>query len=279
MNYKILIILLFLFSCNIEIENINNLNNNKIEIIGHTGSGILWDRNEWPSNSEPSIDRALLGLNADGVEIDLQMSADGFLVLYHDNYLESLTNCSGCIASQNWEDLKNCTFDRNVGNNLRDYKLTHLSSIIEKYKELDYKIILDIKRINFCDNQEVPIVSEMAEAVGHLVTDNGIAENFWIISREIEFLIYLKSLYPELNLLYETEVNESSIETCLQNDFRGLIYINDDISEEQITAAHQAGLWVYLFSVTGTGIERAIEKSPDGILTENIELMQQILYK
>ena len=76
-----------------DIHNIKNLNNGKIMIIGHGGSGFQSVINPLPTNSAASVSKALDELEADGVELDVQLTADKQLILYHDARLESQTNC------------------------------------------------------------------------------------------------------------------------------------------------------------------------------------------
>lgn len=81
----------------VDSDNIVNLNNGQIDVIGHGGTGFQSLINPLPTNSFMSIKNAVDGLNADGVEIDLQVSKDGIPILFHDAPLEKATNCTGCL--------------------------------------------------------------------------------------------------------------------------------------------------------------------------------------
>ena len=74
---------ILLFSCQVEDFELNNLNGNRIDALGHGGMGIS---NLYPSNSAESILNCLY-LGATGTEIDIQMTSDGVLVLFHDEEL------------------------------------------------------------------------------------------------------------------------------------------------------------------------------------------------
>src|SRR5690606_17296815 len=54
--------------------------NTKVIILGHRGMGVEYYK---PENTYESIIPAL-GIGADGCEIDIQMTKDSVLVLYHD---------------------------------------------------------------------------------------------------------------------------------------------------------------------------------------------------
>jgi glycerophosphoryl diester phosphodiesterase len=47
---------------------------------------------------------------ADIVEMDLHLSKDGVVVIYHDNDLDMLTNCKGPVHEKTFEELQKCRF-------------------------------------------------------------------------------------------------------------------------------------------------------------------------
>jgi glycerophosphoryl diester phosphodiesterase len=73
--------------------------------IGHRGSGDSSVTNPLPENTLPSIEAAMAD-GADGVEIDVQLSADGVLVLMHDFTVDHTTDGTGCVSALTLEELK-----------------------------------------------------------------------------------------------------------------------------------------------------------------------------
>ena len=67
----------------------------------HRGSRILWPENTWYA-----FDHAVDDLGYQYVETDVQMTADGTVVVFHDATLERCTNGVGKIAEWQWDDLK-----------------------------------------------------------------------------------------------------------------------------------------------------------------------------
>jgi glycerophosphoryl diester phosphodiesterase len=70
----------------------------EVQIFGHAGMGMNIGYSIYHDNSEESIDLALSLPNIDGVEMDVRMSKDSTLWLFHENRLEATTNGIGCIA-------------------------------------------------------------------------------------------------------------------------------------------------------------------------------------
>ena len=58
-----------------------------------------------PQNSRPAFQKAI-ELGADGVELDVQYSSDGALVVFHDTTLDEVTSGSGKVVSHTLEELR-----------------------------------------------------------------------------------------------------------------------------------------------------------------------------
>ena len=79
-NIFIITILFFFAACkkDVSIWKISNLNTNKISVIGHGGMGIYY---RWSMNSYESLS-ACLQKNVEGLEMDVNLSKDGELILH-----------------------------------------------------------------------------------------------------------------------------------------------------------------------------------------------------
>ena len=69
-------------------------------VIAHRGASA-----EKPENTLAAFRRAL-ALKVDGIELDVQVTADGVPVVFHDAHLRRLTGQSGRLANQTWRGLK-----------------------------------------------------------------------------------------------------------------------------------------------------------------------------
>ena len=99
-------LLLTLFSCKKNKIDILNLNNNRIDVLGHAGMGIS---SLYPINSGESL-ISCLSSGANGTEIDIQLTSDNILVAFHDNALEGKTNLSGRIREHSWDEISEATY-------------------------------------------------------------------------------------------------------------------------------------------------------------------------
>ena len=70
--------------------------------VGHRGT-IVWG----PENTIPAFETAL-AMGADAVEMDVQETKDGELILMHDATLDRTTDCRGEVAQKSWAEIKVC---------------------------------------------------------------------------------------------------------------------------------------------------------------------------
>lgn len=110
----------------------------KTQIWGHRGaSGYA------PENTLPSFEKAKKQ-GADGIELDVQMSADGELVVVHDEWLERVSNGTGYVKDYTLAELKQLNFSKAMPG----YEQTQIPTLGEVYrlmKESQMAINVEIK--------------------------------------------------------------------------------------------------------------------------------------
>ncbi len=74
--------------------------------IGHRGTGIT-RRGHFPENSLSSF-AAAIAEGAEGIELDVELTADGGLIVMHDDTLDRTTDCEGCVSAWTLAELRGC---------------------------------------------------------------------------------------------------------------------------------------------------------------------------
>lgn len=75
--------------------------------LAHRGTGPTRPASPFPENSLPAfVDGMEQG--ADGIETDVELTADGKLVLMHDDTLDRTTTCSGCVSAYTLAEVQAC---------------------------------------------------------------------------------------------------------------------------------------------------------------------------
>ena len=106
-----------------------------VKIVGHRGAPRLF-----AENSLAGLTHAA-GLGIDAVELDVQVTSDGALVLAHDPWLDRITETGGIIADQDRAGLEQVTLTRERGTGL-----AFLPEVLEALAAMDCELHVEIKR-------------------------------------------------------------------------------------------------------------------------------------
>ena len=93
---------------------------------------------EYPENSLRAYDMAI-ELGADMVEIDIRLTHDDVLVVFHDPFLNRVTDGKGVLRNVDWDFVKSLRLKNNLGE-LTDYRVLSLSEALDYLKD---KIVID----------------------------------------------------------------------------------------------------------------------------------------
>lgn len=278
------IILSFCGCEKVDLNEINNLNENRITLIGHGGMGFESPQNSLPHDSFSSLTKAVESYGTEGVEVDIQLSADDALIMYHDDLLDTGTDCFGCVYFKESAALLNCRFRSSFRSNLfLNEKLEKLESILKVFAERPIKpiVIFDIKlALKECGNFDFDSYQErFVTEIARLITKYDALDWCYVEAGKFDFLMALQDKLPTVKLSYIPSyyVEEEIIEAA----DKGIYMIssnNDLVSKEFVQFTHEKGLRVAIYNVKirSSAIE-AIKKSPDYIYTDNIILLQEML--
>lgn len=272
-NYFITILLLIsILSCNkneIDLGQIQNLNGNKITPLGHAGMGIA---SLFPINSFESVSNAI-HLGAEGVEIDVQMTSDSVLILYHDRTLEEMTNLQGMIYENDWDDVQDAIYQDPIFTSYNVASLDDLLGNLENAK--DYYFSLDLKL--FEPNHPDSYISTYLNALTEIIDRYDMVDNIFIEFKRREYLEKFKTQRPDLQLLAFSNF-EDGLSLANEFDLFGLVVKNDQVTKSQVQQAHDEGFRVSIFGLLSKDDNLdAIEKNPDFLQTDKVKHLVKVL--
>lgn len=152
--FSFLFILVALSCSKVDTSAIDNLQQGKIIRIGHGGSGFtsLIPFNALPSNSISGLKKALEENHADGVEIDVHMTADFDFIVYHDKNLETKTAKKAYPEQLELKDIAGTPYQVGFPYDLfQDESIVSLDSVITYVKTLPEFPILQLDIRHSCD--------------------------------------------------------------------------------------------------------------------------------
>lgn len=272
--------ILFLFLClscskDPALFKLDNLNNNEIDCFGHAGMG---SRSIYPVNTFESLE-SCLNRGADGTEMDVQVTKDSVLVIYHNENLGTATSCAGRIKEMNWSDLKDCKMNSLL---FKDLELISFNEFIQKIPNpKDYTYTWDTKLwIDDFNADNSEYFRFFARTLIRTMDENDLSQNIFIENPMIGFLLAAKEMRPDLRLFYLAETYEGGLEQGVKWGFYGISMHHTKLTAEQIKTAHENNLHVTLFGVLSEKENySAVEKSPDFMQTDDINYLLKIFGK
>lgn len=258
---------MLILSCKKEEYVISNLNNNQIDVLGHGGMGIS---NLYPMNSAESILNCL-NLQADGSEMDLQMTLDSILVLFHDGNLNESTDISGVVNSMTWSEVLAANYTNTPYGNYNVIKVDDLFSSLEDYTK--YTFTFDVKLYTENPNYQ-QYIDVFSDEVIRMFNKYGLYNNVYVESQDPGFLQLIQQKKPEIGVYYYPQTFEDGFDRAIQFGFKGISISTDVITKENVQLAHDNGLFVTIWGVdTKERNREAILKNPDMIQTDKVDFL------
>lgn len=232
-----------------------------VQIFGHAGMGLKIENTLYHDNSEEAIDLALNMKGCDGVEIDIQLSSDNELFLFHDATLEVESNGSGCINNQSSIILNQLHYH------------TILQEKIVQLKNVDWSkygnktVFLDIRHLNHCNYQTINIDSMIQQIIN--VTSNSLIDFKMIISNPD----WLNAFQNAGLKTYFNIPDDWTVEFTLSNYYSpdGYVLRNKYFQKSDVELLKNAGKSVYIYDVRSPkGIRSAFKKNPTGIISDDV---------
>jgi len=255
-------------------------------VIGHAGSGFFTPLNPFnplPPSSMASIKKAL-AYGADGVEIDVQLSQDSVLMLYHDQTLESMTTGQGCVSELPAAAIQQLKYRGgwfyDLWHDERPITLAQLLDTLSHRPTLPY-LHFDLHENNAC-NPEQPLARApaLARTLGRLLKQYAWPpERLLVLSINQTSLTGLRQALPGIPLGLEiTDDFEQQLLVAKAEKVQAVIVRKDLITPERTAQAHAAGLQVVTFGGRASGtVQRLIDCQPDAIEVDNVPTMLRLL--
>ena len=241
-----------------------------VEVLGHAGISIYPERAAYPPNTTEAVLYALDVLDADGVEVDVQMTKDSVLVLYHDPYLDGLTRLTGCVAQYDFAALENAEV---YGSR---YKLARLDDVIALCAERHQKIFLDLKPYHYCASANVDYAAfnNALNSVYDVVADSYRP----MITVNTRNAVLLEALTDTLVVKsFETENFDLALNTVAAGTADELCINFSALSSEQAQQLNTHGIPFSIFSVKTTKeIKEAVNLLPRKIISDNIAFTNKV---
>ncbi len=226
-------------------------------IAGHRG-----DRAHFPENTLPAL-QGVLDSDFDFVETDIQLTADGVPVLFHDLTIERTTNGEGLVSDFTLAEIKTLDAGSWYSSEFATVQVPTLDEFLEIFQSSKKKAMLELKGI--WTEDQVRIVTSLIYARG--VQDRVIFEGF-----DFETLEALQKAAPVFpRVLIQRYLPTDPV--ALANRFGAIAILTSPASlvddPGAVEAMHEAGLGIILYTLNKKQTwSDALELGVDGIITD-----------
>jgi len=238
----------------------------QVVAISHRGEHLVR-----PENTIPAFQEAIR-VGADFVEVDVQTTSDGKLVLSHDNTVDRCTNGRGEIAKMTFEQVEALDAGIKRGPQFAGTKIPTFDEVLDLARG-KIGIYVDVKNASPSD-----LVSHID---GHGMTDHV------VIYCKLDPAKHILALNPRLKVMPESRSVENVQVLVEALHPKVIAFSAGDFTPEIIAAAKQAHAEVYVDRMGTTdapeGWQSAIDAGADGIQTDRpgplVEYLRQKGYK
>jgi len=210
---------------------------NTPEIVAHRGYSYVA-----PENTLAAINLAWL-VGADAVEIDIYLTTDNQIVLFHDRTTARTTGVDLTVSESSFDQLRALDLGKWKGDQWAGEKIATLEDALATIPE-GKRMFVEIK----CHSEIIPRLVEILDASG--CKDDQVA----IISFYEDVIKDIKAIRPSLEAYWlcctNRKTSEELIEIAKSANADGLdAMICYEFNEEFVSKARSAGMGVYVWTV------------------------------
>jgi glycerophosphoryl diester phosphodiesterase len=220
---------------------------------------------------------AAIRLGADGIETDVQLTADGRLAMMHDLTLDRTTNGHGPIAARDWAELRTLDAGSWFDPAFAGCRIPSLEETIELVVGAGLVLCVEIKG----DRAAAP---RTAAAVARLVRERSLLDQVFISSFDHDALVAARReagsplLAPER--LPESGPSEpaTAVAQAVALDAAVLQHRWEDLTPDVGAALHAAGVAIWTWPIDDpVSIARSVELGADGLIGDDVPLILEQL--
>jgi len=234
--------------------------NDDVEIIAHRGAA-----GKAPENTMTAIRQAIAD-GTDWVEIDVQETSDGEIIVIHDSDFMKLAGVSQKVWEGSLEEIRKIDVGSWFSAEFSNERVPTLKEILEEARD-KARVVIELKYYGHDQQLEQKVVD--------IVEQSGMIDTIAIMSLKYDGIQKVRSLRPDWNigLLSSTAIGNLS---TLDVNF---LAVNGAMATASfVRAAHSVGKQVMVWTINDRlSMSRYMSLGVDGIITDEPELARTVL--
>jgi glycerophosphoryl diester phosphodiesterase len=208
-----------------------------------------------PENTLQAFQKAL-DLNSDGIELDVHLSADGHVIVIHDETIDRTTNAKGLVNDFTLAELKSFLIEEK-------YQIPTLNEVFDLVDKKCF-INIELKGLGTA-SRVVPLIEE------YILEKDWKYEHFIISSFDWNMLEETSNLNPNIPIGVLTEENlETALAFAEKIKAKAIHPDFNLLNEENVRQIQEKGFLVLPWTVNTTeDIEKVKSYKVNGIISDN----------
>jgi len=236
-------------------------------VIAHRGASV-----HAPENTIAAF-RLATELGADAVELDAKLTADGQVVVHHDQTLDRTTTGTGSLTTRTLEELQHL----DAGSHFNpSYAGEHIPTLSEVFRAVADRLLINIELSNYASPFDC-----LPEVVIKLVQEFGLEKRVLLSSFNPVGLMRARKLAPTIRLGLLVDANEPR----WLRTFFSMLTPHEAIhpsmvlaSEEMIEGQHRHGRWINVWTVNELdNIKELVHLGVEGVITDIPDLAREVV--
>lgn len=240
----------------------------QVDTIAHRGaSGYA------PENTIAAFDKAVQ-MKADYIEIDVQRSKDGKLVVIHDTTVDRTTEGTGYVKDLTFDQLRSLDAGSWKGEQFVGEKIPTFDEILDRYRG-KIGILIELKSPELYPGIEESVAKELKERYLHLPQD----EKIIIQSFNFESMKKMDALLPYVPIGVLTSSSTDTTEQALKEFSAYADYFNPSygiVTKDLVNQVHSQGMKISSWTVRSQeAADFLLSMDVDGIITDYPDYVNQ----
>ncbi|MGL5382818.1 MAG: glycerophosphodiester phosphodiesterase family protein [Culicoidibacterales bacterium] len=229
-------------------------------VIAHRGAG------NQPQNTMSAIETAL-AQGAQMIELDVQMTKDGVVVLEHDKTFSRAYGLNTPVAETNYADVKDLDAGQYFSGEPTSERIATLAEAITATKATNTPLIIEIKSYGV---EKAPLI----QAINEVITTNQCENRCLIASAVYAELVEMQQLNPNILRLYVAYLAFGDFSDL---DVDGFMIENTNLTKKAVqrVQAKQKVIFVWTLN-TSEEVSDAWAKGVSGIITDQVPIVQEV---
>lgn len=227
-----------------------------------------------PENTLAAFEKGIEA-GANMLEMDVMLTGDNHVIVFHDHRLGRTTNGSGLVNKLSLGHIRSLDAGAWFGNKYRFERVPLLDEVLEMSKG---RVRLNIEMKHRRRNG----VSAFVERCIRIVEHHHMNEEVIFSSFNLEALRHLHYKAPHLRFapLYRYSLNPTPRSFPLQSAAQGVILNHLFLNRTTVQQFHNLGLKVFVYTVNGLRrIEKMVRIGADGVISDNPAAVSSIAKK